>query len=119
MKLSLIKNIMKTDRNNGRKQYTISIPEVLGQLLEVEQNKILYIYNHKPHSFNISTTNPNQKQQEERHIFPNGSCNYFTLPVKLLEDMKDEQINKAIFNIDLEEIDEATQRRGVVSIIID
>lgn len=109
---------MKTDRSNGRKQYTISIPEVLGQILEIEQNKTLYIYNWKQYSFNISTTNPNQKQQEERKIFPNGNCNYFTLPVKLLSDLQEEKINKATFNVDLEAVDEATQRRGVVSLTI-
>ena len=41
-KIKIIKNIMKTNRSNERKQYTISIPDIIGQILEIETKKIDY-----------------------------------------------------------------------------
>ena len=118
-KIEIRKNIMKTNRGNGRKQYTISIPQIIGQLLQIPDKRKLYIYDDMDRSYRLTTSNPNHESQEERSIFPNGNQNYFTFPVKLLKDMKEEQINNVLFTIDFDNIDEATQRRGIISLNIE
>ena len=95
---------MKTNRDNGRKQYTISIPHTIQQILQGEQ---LYITrdNNTPGIFHIHNQPTNQEQEKQRSIFPNGKQKYFTLPVKFLKDMKPEQINEATFIVNVEELE--------------
>lgn len=110
---------MKTKRPNGRKQYTISLPKTVGQLLEVQQNKKIYFCPTKnPNVFVISTFATKENIVEHK-IFPNGKLNYFTLPLKLLNPIPDEEINNAIFNIDFEKVEKQTQRRGIITLNIE
>lgn len=110
---------MKSSRSNERKQYTISIPDIIGQILEIETNKILYLTMKKPGTYIVATNNPHHEEQEERKIFPNGKYYYFTLPTRLLNEMKDEQINQAIFNINFEHVDKVTNQRGIITLNIE
>ena len=116
--IHIVKNIMKSSRNNKRSQYTISIPDTVGQLLEVGTRKILYMIQRQPGHYTIGTINPRFERQEERSIFPNGCCHYFTLPMAILEDMTDEQINQAMFIIDFNQVNEVTQQPGRITLHI-
>lgn len=118
-KIKIIKNIMKTNRSNERKQYTISIPDIIGQILEIETNKILYLTMKKPGTYIVATTNPHHEEQEARKIFPNGNCNYFTLPTNLLKHMNKDQINKAIFQINFEVTNKEIGQNGIITLNIE
>lgn len=119
MSIQLIKNIMKTRRKNGSNQYTISLPNIIQQVLEIPENKTIYLHNRSPGNFQITTQNKNHKEQSKRSIFPNGNSQYFTLPTKYLKDIDDERINHATFNIDFEHVDETTNKRGIITLTID
>jgi hypothetical protein len=116
--IRITKNIMKSSRNNKRSQYTISIPDTVGQLLEVGTRKILYMIQRRPGYYMVETLNPRHEGQEERHIFPNGKYHYFTLPMCILNDMTDEQINHAVFTIDFNRVNEVTRQPGRITLHI-
>lgn len=110
---------MKTRRENGNKQYTISIPDIIQQVLEIPRNKTLYLHSRSPGKFQITTHNTQHPEQSQRSIFANGNSQYFTLPTKYLKEIQEEKINQATFNIDFDHIDETTNKRGIITLNID
>ena len=111
--IEITKNIMK--RRTGRRQYTVSIPDTVGQLLEVESRTNLYMIQHEtgtPGTYIVDTVNPGVEGQEVRSIFPNGKYHYFTLPKCCWEHLKEEQINKAIFRVDFNQVNSITRQPG-------
>lgn len=114
-KLTILKNIMTTKRGKDRRQYTVSLPSAVKQILGTHI-KELYIYTDGLYNETLYITGTDPKKPSHKcKLYKNSKYDYFTFPNKIIKYSMT-AADKLLFIIDLDQMDTMTGRRGLVTI---